>query len=326
MFPGSKPIQKAMTFKLVLVFAVLFLYSYFASAKIQSKSKQAGNIVKRYLNHESLPMKKNEALWHVFLPSLRCSGALVRKRWVITAASCFSQASQETQSSLRVTKIRRSDGFTALQIPLLVRIGNHHIDVLSPGEDMIPCLEVFIYPEFNENNLDGDIALLYLARAPLWSSTTNVNSHKLVISETSDFAKQLMVTGWGFKSGKKTPFSVLHSDNVSFISSDVCNHTSHYSGVVTSNMMCSERLACSVDGGSPLVVRHTNGQPTELVGVFSWGRSCALDRKEAVYAKIGGGMARWLRKLLSVQGKPLHALSIISWNNKIRVYYGICAP
>lgn len=317
-----------MTFKLVLLLIVLIL-CFLADNSNQEiiKSKRISNIVKRYLNRESKPTKPNQAPWHVFLPSLRCSGALVNKRWVVTAASCFSQASEDVQGNLRVTKIRSDDGFIRLQIPLLVRLGNHHSDVSHHGEDMIPCLHVLIYPKFNENNLDGDLALLYLVREPILSRQSQLHmvSKNLVLPTRKNINYlqpniMLSVTGWGFKSGTKTPFSVLHSDIVTFSSVDVCNNTGHYSGVVTLNMICSEGLACCIDGGSPLVADGTNGKPSQLVGVFSWGRSCALDRKQAVYAKIGGEMLQWLVKMMTVQGETLIFINSTSIRVRLLVY------
>lgn len=291
----------------LLIFAVLMIH-----AKVECvNSKPVARIIKRYLHRPSVPVKDSQAPWHVFIPAVRCSGALIHGRWVVTAASCFSQASdQESPPRFRVMKVRSDDGFTNLETPLLVRIGNHHVDVQSAGEDMIPVLEVIVYPKFNDKTLDGDLAILFLTREPILSKKRKINmfSRGLVLPDSNDtdydqYHGQLTVTGWGHKSGSKSPFPVLHSDFVSLTFTDICNDTTNYNGVVTSNMMCSEGLACSVDGGSPLVARDKN--ISKLLGVFSWGRSCALDKKQAVYTRLRKDILQWLYNLIQITGKLL---------------------
>lgn len=289
----------------LLIFAALIIH-----ARVECvNSKPIARIIKRYLNRPSLPVKENQAPWHVFIPEVRCSGALIHGRWVVTAASCFSQASdQESLLKFRVMKVRSDDGFTNLETPLFVRIGNHHVDVQSAGEDMIPVLEVIIYPKFNDKTLDGDLAILFLTREPILSKEGKINmfSRWLVLPDLNDtnydrYYGKLTVTGWGHKSGSKNPFPVLHSDLVSLTFTDICNDTTNYNGLVSSNMICSEGLACSVDGGSPLVAQYKN--LSKLLGVFSWGRSCALDKKQAVYTRLGSEILQWLINLIQITGK-----------------------
>ncbi|XP_048580334.1 von Willebrand factor D and EGF domain-containing protein [Nematostella vectensis] len=283
----------------LMVFLLLFILLSSCQDVHGSVKRQPA---KRSIRRRSTVAERASFPWHAYIPELQCSGALVSPRWVVTAASCLKQS-----SSPFISRVKTDDGFTNFELALTVRIGNHHVDISTPGEDTIPVLEVLTYPHFNGKTLDGDLAAIFLARSPMLSieSERVLLARKLWLPRDNLISSRittLTVTGWGHRSGSPTPYSILHVDKVSLSHTEDCNSTAGYKGQVYANMICSDGLACSVDGGSPLVANDSN--MLMLLGVFSWGRSCALDMKQAVYTSITHGILAWLNKLIAIKEKP----------------------
>jgi len=94
-----------------------------------------------------------------------------------------------------------------------------------------------------------------------------------------------VVTGWG----RLTPGGLLPSQlqavEVNITSREACNSAYAQYGGITVNMICAGvpqggKDACQGDSGGPLVVDD------EVVGIVSWGLSCALADYPGVYSNV----------------------------------------
>ena len=94
-----------------------------------------------------------------------------------------------------------------------------------------------------------------------------------------------VVSGWGTLTPGGSLPTQLQAVDVDIISREVCDSTYAAYGGITENMICAGvtgggKDACQGDSGGPLVV---GGQ---LVGIVSWGLSCALADYPGVYSNV----------------------------------------
>jgi len=95
-----------------------------------------------------------------------------------------------------------------------------------------------------------------------------------------------VVSGWGtLTAGGSTLPSQLQAVEVYITSRAACNSAYAQYGGITVNMICAGvtgggKDACQGDSGGPLVVGD------QLVGIVSWGLSCALADYPGVYSNV----------------------------------------
>lgn len=138
--------------------------------------------------------------------------------------------------------------------------------------------------ETNEN----DIALAQLTTRVEFSNTVQrvclPDSSLKLPPKTSVF-----VTGFGSIVDDGPTQNKLRQARVETISTNVCNRKDVYDGLITSGMLCAGFMegkvdACKGDSGGPLV--YDNHDIWYLVGIVSWGQSCALPKKPGVYTRV----------------------------------------
>ena len=251
------------------------------------------NFLRGLIHKRSLQPANAVFSWHVFVPVLQCSGVLLNRRFVLTAASCLSRAPPSLPPSA-----------------ILVRIGNHHINVEAPGEDTVPVLYVLPYPAFDEKTLQGNIAVLYLARDVMRAGFSQVSPAQLLNlprerGSVSEQRVEAKVMGWGHHSRPKAPLPTLHQDSVFISSPQFCNMS--YNRQVNEDMICvygKNGSLCSVDDGSPMIAQGKDNLWI-LLGVFAWGNTCGLFPKPVVFTKIDSEMISWLQVLFGVKGESV---------------------
>jgi trypsin len=94
-----------------------------------------------------------------------------------------------------------------------------------------------------------------------------------------------VVTGWGSLTPGGSLPTQLQAVEVDIVSREECDRAYAAYGGITENMICAGvpkggRDACQGDSGSPLVVGG------RLVGIVSWGLSCALADYPGVYSNV----------------------------------------
>jgi trypsin len=106
------------------------------------------------------------------------------------------------------------------------------------------------------------------------------------LTSAAQFAGALaVVSGWGTLTAGASLPSQLQAVEVNIISRAACNSAYADYGGVTVNMICAGvtgggKDACQGDSGGPLVVGD------KLVGILSWGLSCALADYPGVYSNV----------------------------------------
>ncbi|KAF2640584.1 trypsin-domain-containing protein [Massarina eburnea CBS 473.64] len=198
--------------------------------------------------------------------SLRCGGSLLNANTVITAAHCVGTYSA-SQFSIRYGSLRYASGGTVVKVS-----------------------KVTVNPSYDDGTTDYDVAIFKLSTTVPTSSTVGYASLAASGSDPAS-GSTLTVAGWGATSAGGSVSSTLLKVSVPVVARATCNtnYQSLYgeSGLITDRMFCAGVTAggkdsCQGDSGGPIF-----DSSKTLVGVVSWGYSCAEPNAPGVYTRLG---------------------------------------
>ncbi|KAE8613612.1 hypothetical protein XENTR_v10007785 [Xenopus tropicalis] len=209
--------------------------------------------------------------WQVrilFLKAFHCGGAIISPQWVLTAAHCI-RASEPSY---------------------WVIVAGDHDRMLNESMEQIRNIKAIrIHEDYNSENYDNDIALLYLEE-PL---EFNDFLRPVCLPEPEEAltpTSLCVVTGWGNTAEGGQPALRLQQLHLPILDSKICNE-SYYPGQMTNHMLCAgfpsskAKDACQGDSGGPLVCGNTKEQYF-IYGLVSWGEGCGQVYKPGVYTKV----------------------------------------
>ncbi|XP_067411469.1 kallikrein-15-like [Emydura macquarii macquarii] len=211
-----------------------------------------------------------------------CSGTLIDKQWVVTAARC-------------------NTGRT-----LQVRLGEQNLWHLDWSEQLTIGSRLIPHPEYDSSTHRNNIMLVKL----LVPAMINRNVQPLPLpSSCPEPYSTCVLSGWGTSiflrahspsAQPPCPRRALHSDvllcgNITVLPDDRCKEMDP--DRITPNMLCAGVIQggtdfCQGDAGSPLTCQK------ELQGIVSWGfEGCSRPNRTGVFVKVCNYIT-WLQETM----------------------------
>lgn len=196
-----------------------------------------------------------------------CGGSVVRKRWVLTAAHC-------------VTDAKAGD--------LRLVVGRQNLD--GTGGRALRVKRIVIHPAYASTGTH-DVALLRTGR--------RVGVPRIPLVRVGNDTHErsgapLTVAGWGTTFFLVGPISPrLKKVDVRAVADQDCV-TNGLMGFNPETEICAEELggdSCQGDSGGPLWGKNAKGKPVQ-VGVVSYGLGCATPMFPGVYAEVNSPAIR----------------------------------
>ncbi|XP_071406195.1 acrosin-like [Pithys albifrons albifrons] len=200
--------------------------------------------------------------WHM------CSGSLINPKWVLTVAHCFFGAGNVTGWQVVIGATDLTQPGPETQIRHIQRLLVHQNYMFATGENNIALLELEEPLECSD--------YIQLGCVP----DTNLRVSEL---------RSCYIAGWRTTMDRALrPRLALQEAKVRLIDVQLCNSSRWYAGAVPPHDLCAGYPrggidTCQGDSGGPLVCKDNTGDFFWLVGMTSWGKGCAEDKRFGVF-------------------------------------------
>ncbi|XP_054728669.1 brachyurin [Anastrepha obliqua] len=226
------------------ILAFLCLSLLLASAQSYVPDIRLGQIQNRIIS--GTPASLGQFPWQVILKldpldDLLCGGSIIASSWVLTAAHC-----------------------TYGQTSMFLMFGTIIFD--NPNALNMTSTQLYVHPNYNEENLNNDVSLIELP-TPLTFSTI-IQPIQLVPSSAASYnfiGQVAIIAGFGLTDDEYTDFS----NNLLYAQVEIINNSKCLAvfgtSVVLSSTLCAkgengtDMSICSGDSGGPLITQDSSG-------------------------------------------------------------------
>ncbi|XP_023989797.1 serine protease 57 [Physeter macrocephalus] len=222
--------------------------------------------------HEVTPHSRPYMASVSFQGEHHCGGFLLRPRWVVSSAHCFSDRDPQTG---------------------LVVLGAHDLHTAEATQQVFSISAVFMHPDYHPDTHTSDICVLQLNSSAILGPAVGLLG---LPRRPPRAGAQCKVAGWGSVSDFEELPPVLMEAEVRVLGLDVCNIS--WSGQLSPAMLCTRsgdrrrRGFCSADSGGPLVCRNRAHGLVSFSGLW-----CGNPKTPDVYTLVSA-FVTWIRDVV----------------------------
>ena len=202
-----------------------------------------------------------------------CSGTLIPRHWVVTAASCVAQR-QATE--------------------LMVLTGTNSLNF---GGEKKKVISIVVHAAYDSRTHENDLALLFL-------DIPTINAHNAypqlpsveVEQQLIDDREEVKIAGWGNTYDFGIKSLDLMEAEAPLVPYQLCSAPDSHGRSLKATMLCAgyedgRTDACDGDSGGPATLRNYGSEL--FIGIKSWG-DCGAPKKYGVFTRIAPYVG-WIR-------------------------------
>ncbi|XP_040317664.1 LOW QUALITY PROTEIN: serine protease 57-like [Herpailurus yagouaroundi] len=231
--------------------------------------------------HEVKPHSRPYMVSVAFEGQHHCGGFLLRSRWVVSAAHCFSHRDSRMG---------------------LVVLGAHVLHSSEPTRQVLGISTVVRHPDYQPTTHANDICLLQLNGSAILGPAVGLLRLPRRDATPLRAGARCRVAGWGSVSDFEDLPPGLMEAEVRVLGLDVCN--SSWKGQLSPAMLCTHsgdrrrRGFCSADSGGPLVCRNRAHGLVSFSGLW-----CGDPKTPDVYTQVSAFVS-WIQDVVRRPNGP----------------------